>query len=84
MLFVRVVDAPRRDDTFDKRSNRSNFQGPEVKKQVGNLPSQEFQQLLLFWYQILSLPSSKNNIAMEHPPLEDIFPIGTGEFLLPC
>ena len=26
----------------------------------------------------------QTNIAMEDPPLEDVFPIGKGEFLLPC
>ena len=26
----------------------------------------------------------KTNMAMEHPPFEDVFPIEDGDFILPC
>ena len=36
------------------------------------------------WILSLNYPPGSTNIAMENPPFEDVFPIGKGEFPLPC
>jgi len=33
---------------------------------------------------IMKVALRSTNIAMENPPFEDVFPIGKGEFPLPC